>query len=302
MKVLIYLLFLTTTTLSLMSQRMQEPLVELSKPDYVIPSNMSMTRSSSTAFGCCRCVYQIWDENSSLKRLENIVQVTHVDMNAYRNFGILSPEWESVSENPYIMINNVSVRSDAKVYIDGVEIEPQIFVGKMRGQQPDVSTKSITKSTVKGTVIDKDGNPGIANVVISGENLKGGFTGVQTDEQGSFGIQVPPGNYKVKVSQQGHIDHFQDITVELDRNLNLGMIRLKEAPIELTTYAYYTDDLPNECVSIITITTGDIKRIPNCFCEYDHVEKTKVEYCDKCICAIILSTFQHSGIRSLEFT
>jgi hypothetical protein len=53
------------------------------------------------------------------------------------------------------------------------------------------------KSFLKGTVTDKDENPAIANIVITGPNLKNGFTGAQTDEEGSFGLDLPYGTYTV---------------------------------------------------------------------------------------------------------
>src|SRR5688500_6396779 len=91
------------------------------------------------------------------------------------------------------------------------------------------------KSLVKGTVTDKDDNPGIATVRISGPTLKTD-EGAQTDEQGSFAIQVVPGTYVIRITQQSHKDFVDTIVVEKDKNFNLGTVRLREAPVELGVY------------------------------------------------------------------
>jgi hypothetical protein len=107
------------------------------------------------------------------------------------------------------------------------------------------------KSTVKGTVMDKDDNPGFATVVITGSSIKGGVSGAQTDETGSFGIQVPPGSYSVKISQQGHVDHVQTIVVEENKNLNMGTVRLIESPVEIVLHhTHFTMELLDPTVQI----------------------------------------------------
>lgn len=128
------------------------------------------------------------------------------------------------------------------------------------------------KSSVKGTVTDKSDAPAFAIVKIYGANLKEGFTGAQTDEQGSFAIQVPPGTYTITVSQQGHKEFTDTINVELDKNLNMGTIHLKEAPVELNEFVLnYTDNRTTGNVSVITITQADIKRVPVTMGEADIV-------------------------------
>ncbi len=128
------------------------------------------------------------------------------------------------------------------------------------------------KSSVKGTVTDKDDAPAFANVLIFGSNLKNGNTGASTDEQGSFGIQVPPGTYTIKITQQGHKTFEDTIVVELDKNLNLGTIHLKEAAIELNGVEVKGDNKRfTTDVSVITITQADIKRVPVTMGEADIV-------------------------------
>jgi hypothetical protein len=128
------------------------------------------------------------------------------------------------------------------------------------------------KSFIKGTVNDKDNGPGIANVLITGPNVKTGSTGAQTDEQGSFGIELPVGTYTIKITQQGHRDYVDTIVVELDKNINLGIIRLKEAPVEMNEYEVKDNtDKTHGNVSVITITQDDIKRVPTTMGEADIV-------------------------------
>jgi hypothetical protein len=127
------------------------------------------------------------------------------------------------------------------------------------------------KSSVKGTVNDKDDNPGIATVRISGPSLKND-EGAQTDEQGSFAIQVPPGTYIITITQQSHRDFVDTIIVEKDKNVNMGVIRLKEAPVELSVYEVKDKThTTNAVVSVITITKEDIQRIPATMGEADIV-------------------------------
>jgi hypothetical protein len=128
------------------------------------------------------------------------------------------------------------------------------------------------KAFVKGTINDKDDNPAIASVVITGPNVKNGFTGAQTDEAGSFGIEVPAGTYTIKITQQGHKDYIDTLVLEDGKNVNLGTIRLKEAPIDLTEYVLRDNTKKiNTDVSLITITQADIKRIPATMGEADIV-------------------------------
>jgi hypothetical protein len=128
------------------------------------------------------------------------------------------------------------------------------------------------KAFVKGTINDKDDNPAIASVVITGPNVKNGFTGAQTDEAGTFGIELPAGTYSIKISQQGHKDFVDTLVLEDGKNINLGTIRLKEAPIDLTEYTLKDNTKKiNTDVSLITITQADIKRIPATMGEADIV-------------------------------
>jgi len=128
------------------------------------------------------------------------------------------------------------------------------------------------KAFVKGVVNDKDDNPAIATILIKGANLKNGFTGAQTDEQGSFGIELPAGTYTIKISQQGHKDYEDSIRVEGGKNVNLGTVRLREAPVELKGYDVKDNSTKiNTNVSVITITQEDIKRVPSTMGEADLV-------------------------------
>lgn len=128
------------------------------------------------------------------------------------------------------------------------------------------------KSTIKGTVNDSKDAPAFANVIISAPNLKDGFIGAQTDEQGSFAIQVPAGVYSIKITQQGHTDYVDTLNVELDKNINLGIVRLKEAPIDIKEYTVTNNgERTNGNVSVITITQADIKRVPVTMGEADLV-------------------------------
>jgi len=128
------------------------------------------------------------------------------------------------------------------------------------------------KSFLKGTVTDKDENPAIANIVITGPNLKNGFTGAQTDEEGSFGLDLPYGTYTVKITQQGHKEFLDTVLIEEGKNINLGTIRLREAPIDIKEYTVQDNTTKiNTNVSLITITQEDIKRIPATMGEADIV-------------------------------
>src|SRR5687767_939245 len=128
------------------------------------------------------------------------------------------------------------------------------------------------KAFVKGTVNDKDENPAIATIEIKGPNVKNGIAGANTDEQGSFGVELPAGTYTIRIFQQGHKDFVDTIVMEPGKNINLGTIRLKEAPVTLGEYTL-TDNTHkvNTNVSIITITKEDIQRIPATMGESDIV-------------------------------
>jgi hypothetical protein len=137
-----------------------------------------------------------------------------------------------------------------------------IIIGGLPGQfnditaNPSIETK---KLLIKGTIKDKDENPAMANVIISGANLRNGFTGVQTDDEGVFGIMVPAGTYTIKITQQGHRDYVGDLIVETDKNI--GTIHLKENPIELPNCEFKTYGII--CSSSITITREEIRLMAN---------------------------------------
>jgi len=129
------------------------------------------------------------------------------------------------------------------------------------------------KVLVKGTVNDNRNNPAIASITFTGPTLKDGFTGALTDEeQGSFGIELPPGTYEMKITHQGSREYVDTITLELGKPINLGVISLEDAPIELIGFELKDNtNKVNSNVSVITITKEDIQRIPATMGEADIV-------------------------------
>ena len=129
------------------------------------------------------------------------------------------------------------------------------------------------KVTIKGHVTDKDDEPAIATVVIEGPNIKSGKTGANTDVQtGDFGIQVPAGKYTIRITQPGHKEFVDTLTVEDGKNINLGTIHLLEFAQEMTDYYVKGETkTTNAEVSQITITQQDIKRVPVTMGEADIV-------------------------------
>lgn len=123
------------------------------------------------------------------------------------------------------------------------------------------------KAFVKGTVTDNGGNAAIANIEITG----GGVTNnAQTDHEGSFGFSLPAGTYTIKITSTGNQDYADTITLEADKPINLGTIRLKDAPVELGMHVFVGDNKRTDAVvSITTITQDDIKRIPPSMGEHD---------------------------------
>ena len=79
--------------------------------------------------------------------------------------------------------------------------------------------------TIKGKVTDAVGDIGFADIVIR-DNSNTIITGTSSDDNGNFEIKVAKGTYKIVVSFLGYTDWEKQI--EVDKNLDLGIIKLEE--------------------------------------------------------------------------
>lgn len=128
------------------------------------------------------------------------------------------------------------------------------------------------KGFVKGTVFDKEGNPAaFAIIQITGKDY---FNGAQADHEGSFGFaNVPVGKYEIKITLQGHKEFKDSVKIEENKPLNMGVLRLQEAPIDLKEYTVNTDAWKRTESNVSTISIGqlDIKRVPTPMGEADFI-------------------------------
>ncbi len=118
------------------------------------------------------------------------------------------------------------------------------------------------KGFVKGTVLDKGGDPAAyATVKITGN---GYFDGAPADHEGSFGFAgVPIGQYVIEITLQGHQKFVDTVKIEVDKPVNMGVIRLADAPVEINEYIVKdTWKRTDAIVSTISIGQIDIKRVP----------------------------------------
>ncbi|WP_085537715.1 outer membrane beta-barrel family protein [Massilibacteroides vaginae] len=91
-----------------------------------------------------------------------------------------------------------------------------------------------------------------ANIVLQSEEE---FYGAISDEQGNFTIQASPGNYVLKISVIGYNNHEQ--TIVLQRNINLGAIKLAESTVEMNEVVVKADRIVRSADRFIVNLAND---------------------------------------------
>lgn len=129
MKKLIYVLFIIFSSGPLQSQRIPEQPVTLLQPYNKVKTDTRLEMRTPDVFRtCCYCYCGSisYESDISIKRFESTITGTPVDMDAYRTFNIITPQWQPVFIHPNIQVTSVKVRSNTTIYIDGVATTPQI--------------------------------------------------------------------------------------------------------------------------------------------------------------------------------
>ncbi len=118
------------------------------------------------------------------------------------------------------------------------------------------------KGFVKGTVNDDEGAAAFGAVVTVSS---GSYTNsAQVDNEGSFGFSVSPGKYNISIRLQGFQEYKDSVVIDVEKNVNLGVVRLREAANLLGEHIVGIDKNPRTetTVSLNTIGRDDIRRIP----------------------------------------
>jgi hypothetical protein len=256
MKKLIYVLITTAFIGSITAQRISEPLIATTT---TIEPEVSLITRSNHCFGSTNTIAQLPNDlidnmyittfNGYATRIDHVDMV--VDGIPVNHNEVITRKTEQENN-----IEEVSVITDGTPAQYAMVTNGIIVNGKLK--------LPAQKAFVKGTIMDKDDNPAIATIMISGENLKNGLTGAETDEYGRFGIELPVGTYTIKICQQGHEADISTISIN-EKNLNLGTIRLHESEVTISCCNF-------KSTICVTITKEDIQRIPGCMAEAEIVQ------------------------------
>ena len=90
-----------------------------------------------------------------------------------------------------------------------------------------IPTLAQSDDSISGTVLDQEGEPlSSASVAIYDSSETNIITGASTDAEGSFSIDVSPGQYVLKITFLSFQPHTQDIQVSGGEPVDLGAINM----------------------------------------------------------------------------
>lgn len=110
--------------------------------------------------------------------------------------------------------------------------------------------------TVKGTVLDENGEPLIGVSIV----VKGTSTGTITDFDGKFSIDLPAGSKELLISYIGYKD--QTITITGNAPLNVKMVPDTQALDEVVVIGYGTVKKRDLTGAVTSVKSGDITVSP----------------------------------------
>ena len=110
--------------------------------------------------------------------------------------------------------------------------------------------------TVKGTVLDENGEPLIGVSIV----VKGTSTGTITDFDGKFSIDLPAGSKELLISYIGYKD--QTITITGNVPLNVKMVPDTQALDEVVVIGYGTVKKRDLTGAVTSVKSGDITASP----------------------------------------
>src|SRR5690606_3871905 len=130
------------------------------------------------------------------------------------------------------------------------------FVGVEAARMPARELRKIEKFVnITGKVIDQDGNPVMGATVL----VKGTKSGVQTDKDGMFRINLPEGNTRLVVSFVGY--KVQEVNVAGMTNITITL-ESSDAIDEVVVTGYGTQKRSEIVGSVVTITGEELMDIP----------------------------------------
>ncbi|MDF9745116.1 carboxypeptidase regulatory-like domain-containing protein [Natrinema salsiterrestre] len=112
----------------------------------------------------------------------------------------------------------------------------------------DVTLEEAT-GAVEGTVTDADGEPVADATVTAGDET------VTTGENGTYALELEPGEYTLAVSAEGYEDASQNVTVEADATTTAD-VTLDVEPTEGTLEGTVTDE-DGDAIANATVAAGD---------------------------------------------
>ncbi|WP_175480088.1 carboxypeptidase-like regulatory domain-containing protein [Natrinema salaciae] len=132
---------------------------------------------------------------------------------------------------------------------DLVEFTVQPNLNAAADKLENVSEPEPTTGTVEGTITDADGEP-IANATVTAGDQQ-----TTTDENGSYAIELEPGEHTLAVSAAGYEDASRTVTVEADAATTADVV-LEPEPTTGTVEGTVTDT-DGEPIADATVTVGD---------------------------------------------
>ena len=123
---------------------------------------------------------------------------------------------------------------------------------------------------LSGTILDKETNEPIfgANILLLNTS-KGTFT----DDQGFFEIALSPKTYTVSISLLGYQSYQKEISLTTDKNIQVSLEQSSESLDQVViTQSKNTIDLKTPQMSVNSLTSADIKRIPTVLGESDVIK------------------------------
>lgn len=93
-----------------------------------------------------------------------------------------------------------------------------------------ISLGSFAKGTIKGTVVDAESNEALVGVAVA---IQGTTTGIPTNLDGTFSLEVPSGKNTVIFSYLGYIAVNKEINVTDGQTLDMGTIKMESNVVGL---------------------------------------------------------------------
>jgi TonB-linked SusC/RagA family outer membrane protein len=139
----------------------------------------------------------------------------------------------------------------------GYTIQDKIIIVQSRGEESSAGTEFVELTNIKGTVVDKDGQPLVgATVIVVGMNNKG----ATTNERGEFKLNGVPVNGKVLVRMIGY--ETKEFSYSEGVVLNVRLKEVKSELDEVHVIAYGTTSKRLSTSPIAGISAKDIATQP----------------------------------------